>query len=94
MRYESEVMKPGTVMRYKFKIKPQATDLDRGAFWSSLRQFLNDPVVGGNNRIGHGELHFLDLNVNDELADAYEHYLVERKEDILNYLDELNSRWG
>jgi len=94
MRYGQELLKAGTLMRYKFKFRPDATNLDKGAFWSALRLFLQDPIVGGNNRIGCGELHFLDLKVNDQLADEYEKYLHETKDKALSYLDDLNRRWG
>ncbi|OPY24774.1 MAG: hypothetical protein A4E26_00128 [Methanobacterium sp. PtaU1.Bin097] len=94
MRYGREEMKAGTLMRYKFKLYPDATDMDKACFHSTIRYFLVDPIVGGNQRIGCGELNFLDLKVDDELADKYEAYVLGVKDKAIAYLDDLDRRWG
>lgn len=94
MRYYTEVMIPGTILKYNFSILPTATDLDRGSFNSIMRDFINEARLGGNKRIGYGEILFNDFKVDNELADGHDSYIDGLKNDITTFLEELDMRWG
>jgi CRISPR/Cas system CSM-associated protein Csm3 (group 7 of RAMP superfamily) len=89
MRYQIEVISAGTEFYHYFTIR-DCTSMERGAFMSTLRQFMAYPKLGGMSGRGFG-LVKMDYVVDEDAANAYETWVVENAGPIRNYLERLGN---
>ena len=89
MRYTHEVLVAGTEFYHYFTLK-SCSELETGAFWSTLAEFNKYPKIGGLGCRGFGMVK-LGYTIDEEASKKYEAWVVENKEAITKYIHELES---
>lgn len=84
MKYNVEVLIPGTVLHHRFVLK-NCSDVELSCFGDVIERFNHHPVLGGNARIGHG---IVELAYEPGFRDGalYREYVAEHKEKIIDYI--------
>lgn len=89
MRYHIEVIAAGTEFYHYFTLK-DCTELERGAFMSTLAQFMKYSKVGGMTGRGFGLIK-MDYEIDEVIATAYESWIADNANKIRSYLDWLGN---
>lgn len=89
MRYQIEVISAGTEFYHYFTLK-DTTPLERGAFMSTLFQFMEYPKIGGMAGRGFGLIK-LDYEIDKTAISGYESWVADNSGQIKNYLDNLGN---
>jgi len=89
MRYTHEVLVAGTEFFHYFTLK-SCNEIEKGAFWSTIADFSKYPKIGGLGCRGFGMIR-LNYEIQNDLAQKYEAYIIENKESITKYLKGLES---
>ena len=91
MKYEFEVLIPGTVFLHEF-ILTDADAVERACFIRALNLWRERPYIGGKSSAGYGKLR-LDYDYNPGDESEYIEYLQEKGESVCRFLDELTMKW-
>ena len=84
MRYQTEVLAAGTQFSHYFTLK-DCNELERGAFMSTLCQFMQYPKIGGMGGRGFGMIK-MDYKIDEASVEKYETWVSENVEQINAYL--------
>jgi len=87
MKYNAEVLIPGTELDHTFSLT-YANELEQSCFGSIMRQFINNPILGGKSAVGHGNVKLVGYG-NFPDPTVYQNFLVENKESIVKYITEI-----
>ena len=92
MKYEFETLIRGTKFTHEF-ILEDSDDVEKACFCRMMNLWKERPFLGGKSGTGYGKVKLDYPNV-DELSDmSYLNYISDRREDIINLLDELVKIW-
>lgn len=89
MRYQTEVLAAGTKLSHYFTLK-DVDEIERGAFMSTLYQFMKYPKIGGMGGRGFGMIE-MDYTVDEAAVELYETWVSENTEQIKAYLVKLGA---
>ncbi len=89
MRYQTEVLAAGTQFSHYFTLK-DCNEIERGAFMSTLYQFMQYPKIGGMSGRGFGMIK-MDYVVDGAAVEKYETWIGENAEQIKAYLAKLGQ---
>lgn len=89
MRYQTEVLAAGTRFYHYFTLK-DCNEIERGAFMSTLYQFMQYPKIGGMSGRGFGMIK-MDYNIDEAAVEKYETWISENIEQINAYLSKLGN---
>lgn len=90
MRYTVECLTPGAIMAHEFLLT-HANEIETSCFGAIMRQFAEQPLLGGKGGIGHGRIKYqYDAEWPSELE--YYEYLSKNMEAIYNYTRGLEAR--
>lgn len=89
MRYQTEVLAAGTQFSHYFTLK-DCNELERGAFMSTLYQFMQYPKIGGMGGRGFGMIK-MDYGIDESAVKKYETWIVENVDQIKAYLAKLGQ---
>lgn len=89
MRYHTEVLASGTQFSHYFTLK-DCTEIERGAFMSTLHQFMQYPKIGGMAGRGFGMIK-MGYKIEEAAVDKYESWINENTEHIKVYLTKLGQ---
>ena len=89
MRYQTEVLAAGTEFSHYFTLK-DCNEVERGAFMSTLHQFMQYPKIGGMAGRGFGMIK-MDYTVDEAAVGQYETWVRENAEQIKAYLSKLGN---
>ncbi len=84
MRYQTEVLAAGTQFYHYFTLK-DCNEIERGAFMSTLYQFMQYPKIGGMGGRGFGMIK-MDYTIDGTAVKKYETWVSENVEQIKIYL--------
>lgn len=87
MRYQTEVLAAGTRFAHYFTLK-DCNPVERGAFMSTLYQFMTYPKIGGMSGRGYGLIK-MDYVIDAEAVSTYETYITENADIIKAYFARL-----
>jgi hypothetical protein len=89
MRYYTEVLAAGTKFYHYFTLK-DCTLLERGAFMSTLDQFMRYPKIGGMAGRGYGMI-TMDYIIDEGAVTTYTTWIEKNAEKIKIYLNGLGN---
>ena len=89
MRYQTEVLAAGTEFSHYFTLK-DCNEIERGAFMSTLHQFMQYPKIGGMSGRGFGMIK-MDYKVDANAVEKYETWVGETVEQIDAYLAKMGQ---
>lgn len=89
MRYQTEVLAAGTKFSHYFTLK-DCNEVERGAFMSTLYQFMQYPKVGGMGGRGFGMIK-MGYEIDEAAVEKYETWIRENVEQIQAYLAKLGQ---
>ncbi len=85
MRYTIETIIAGAELHHSFELRGM-TDIEMGCFYSTLREFMKSPYLGGMSRTGHG-LVKMDYALEEKYIALYEAFLEKNKERIRKFIE-------
>ena len=88
MKYEAQCLSAGTEMTGNLVIEND-NEVERACLKSILKKFEEMPYIGGKSAAGHGEVKISYSIEADE--NTYYKYLEENKEDIRNWIREIEA---
>lgn len=91
MKYEVQVLIPGTRFHHDLTLRSGHTDLEAACLGHAFELFAERPVLGGMSSRGHGKV---DFEYDDGLPDGepYREWIADNRDEIRHFVVELNEQ--
>ena len=92
MIYSTEALSTGTEIHIRIVLR-HCTSLERGAWWSAIERFLENPKIGGGGATGHGRIDWpASLRTPDrQILDDYDAFIAREKDGIIEAINDLGD---
>jgi hypothetical protein len=91
MKFDVQVLVPGTRLHHDLTLRSGHTDLDAACLGHAFDLFAERPVIGGMAARGHGAVAF---EYDDGLPDGepYREWVADNRDDIREFVEDLDER--
>lgn len=90
MKFTVQVLVPGTRFHHDLTLRSGHTDLDAACLGHAFDLFDERPTLGGMAARGHGAVEFNYDNLPD--GDPYREWIADNRDDLREFLEELDGR--
>lgn len=91
MKYDVQVLVPGTRLHHELTLRSGHTDLDAACLGHAMELFEERPILGGMSSRGHGTVEFeYDTDLPD--GAVYREWVEENREDIRAFVEDLDEQ--